>query len=100
MKIVAITGPRQSAIVEKPTPHAHENVVVVKVHVAPLCTECKSYQAGHVSDCLGHEALTCVASMPSACSSRASSSCVCMRLARTSLRICACRKLLDILLPP
>ena len=56
MKIVAITGPRQCAIVEKPAPHAHENIVVVKIHVAPLCTECKDYQRGGVSECLGHEA--------------------------------------------
>jgi L-iditol 2-dehydrogenase len=56
MKIVAITGPRQCALIEKPTPHAHENIVVVKIHVAPLCTECKGYEAGRLTECLGHEA--------------------------------------------
>ncbi len=56
MKIAAITGERQAAIIEKPDPHAAGDIAVVKVHVAPLCTEYKAYASGHKSESLGHEA--------------------------------------------
>jgi threonine dehydrogenase-like Zn-dependent dehydrogenase len=56
MKVAAITGIRQAALVEKPMPRIAGNFALVKVEVAPLCTEYKSFAAGHLSDALGHEA--------------------------------------------
>jgi len=56
MKVVAITGERACAIVERPVPKAAGNFVVVKILAAPMCTELHDYRAGNVSDSLGHEA--------------------------------------------
>ena len=56
MKVVAITGKRKCKLVDKPTPRAKENFAVVKVHVAPMCTEYKPYANREQSDILGHEA--------------------------------------------
>ena len=56
MKTVAIIGERQAAIIEKADPQAAGDIALVKIHVAPLCTEYKAYAAGHKSDNLGHEA--------------------------------------------
>jgi L-iditol 2-dehydrogenase len=56
MKNIAITGPRQYAVVDQPDPCVRANFVRVKIEVAPLCTEFKAYQHGWVSDVLGHEA--------------------------------------------
>jgi len=54
MKVVAITGPGECAVIDAPQPFASDNYVVVKILAAPICTEVKEY--GDVSDCLGHEA--------------------------------------------
>ena len=56
MKNVAITGERQAAINEKADPRAAGDIALVKIHVAPMCTEYKAYATGHKSDNLGHEA--------------------------------------------
>ncbi|MGC8783009.1 MAG: hypothetical protein ACP5RN_01285 [Armatimonadota bacterium] len=56
MQVAAITGKRQAQLVERETPHAWGDVVVVKIHVTPMCTEYKLYRDGHVTDVLGHEA--------------------------------------------
>jgi L-iditol 2-dehydrogenase len=56
MKVAAITGKRQAALVDVPDPKAAEDFVVVKVHVAPMCTEYKAYRDGRETDRLGHEA--------------------------------------------
>lgn len=56
MKIAAITGEKQVALLDKPDPKPHGDIVVVKVLVAPICTEYKMYAAGHPSESLGHEA--------------------------------------------
>jgi len=56
MKVVAITGKRQCESIDKPVPCARDDMVVVKVHVAPMCTEYKLYAKGTRSDTLGHEA--------------------------------------------
>ncbi|MEZ4672883.1 MAG: zinc-binding dehydrogenase [Caldilineaceae bacterium] len=56
MKKVIITGPQQAALVDVPDPTPRANWVVVKVQTAPMCTEYKSYVAGHPVDQLGHEA--------------------------------------------
>ncbi|GIV16741.1 MAG: oxidoreductase [Armatimonadota bacterium] len=56
MQVAAITGKRQAQLVERETPHAWGDVVVVRIHVTPMCTEYKLYRDGHSTDVLGHEA--------------------------------------------
>jgi len=56
MRKAIITGERQSAIVEVADPRPRDNWVLVKVHVAPMCTEYKSFLAGGRDEYLGHEA--------------------------------------------
>lgn len=56
MKVAAIFGERKGGLVDRPVPKAYENFVVVKVHATPMCTEYKTYKAGHATDALGHEA--------------------------------------------
>jgi L-iditol 2-dehydrogenase len=56
MKVVAITGPKQAAIVEEPEPSAKEDIVKVELRVVPMCTEVRGYAAGDQSNRLGHEA--------------------------------------------
>jgi len=56
MKKAVITGERKCVLVEVADPKPKEDWVVVKVHVAPMCTEYKSFAAGHESEFLGHEA--------------------------------------------
>lgn len=56
MKQAAITGVRQAAAIEVAAPRPVKHWALVKVHTAPLCTEFKSYAAGHLGHALGHEA--------------------------------------------
>ncbi|MFN2283538.1 MAG: zinc-binding dehydrogenase [Anaerolineae bacterium] len=56
MKKATIVGERKAEIVEVPTPHPKEDWALVKVHVAPMCTEYKSFITGNASAYLGHEA--------------------------------------------
>ena len=56
MKVVAITGKLQAACVEKPMPKIRQDFVLVKIEIAPMCTEYKAYKEGWISDTLGHEA--------------------------------------------
>jgi len=56
MKVAAITGPRQAALIDLPDPTPGEDFAVVKVHVVPMCTEYKAYDHGSVTQLLGHEA--------------------------------------------
>ena len=56
MKVVAITGERECALVERPDPVIRDNYVRVKILAAPMCTEVGDYRRGQVSDALGHEA--------------------------------------------
>jgi L-iditol 2-dehydrogenase len=56
MKVTAITGKRQAALIEKPMPQIKDDFVLVKIEIAPMCTEYKGYKEGWVSDNLGHEA--------------------------------------------
>ena len=57
MQVAAIFGPQQGGLTEKPTPTPKDDIVVVKIRVAPMCTEYHGFKEGHVSDCLGHEAV-------------------------------------------
>jgi threonine dehydrogenase-like Zn-dependent dehydrogenase len=56
MKKAVLLGDRQAGLVDVPDPQPKEDWVVVKVHAAPMCTEYKSFVAGHKADFLGHEA--------------------------------------------
>jgi L-iditol 2-dehydrogenase len=56
MKVVTITGEKQCGLIDKPDPKPRENIVVVKIHVTPMCTEYKMYKSGAKSESLGHEA--------------------------------------------
>jgi L-iditol 2-dehydrogenase len=56
MKAVALTGVKQCELVDKPVPVAKEDLVVVKILSAPMCTEYKGYREGWQWDALGHEA--------------------------------------------
>lgn len=57
MKKVVITGERQAAVVEVPDPEPKDDWVLVKVHIAPMCTEYKAFVAGNRLEYLGHEAV-------------------------------------------
>ena len=46
MKRATIVGERKAEIVEVPTPHPKEDWVLVKVRVAPMCTEYKALSPG------------------------------------------------------
>jgi len=67
VKVVAITGKREAALIEKPDPQPHENIVVVKIQVIPMCTEYKAFAAGQCSESLGHEAAGEVAAIAQPC---------------------------------
>lgn len=56
MKVVAITGARESALVDRPNPVIKDNYVLIKILASPMCTEVGAYQTGQLSDALGHEA--------------------------------------------
>lgn len=56
MKVAALTKPGVVEIIERPRPVAYRDLVVVKILVAPMCTEFKARSEGDVSDRLGHEA--------------------------------------------
>jgi L-iditol 2-dehydrogenase len=56
MKVAAITGARQCAILDKPDPRIRDSFALVRITAAPMCTEFKGYKEGWVSDNLGHEA--------------------------------------------
>ncbi|MCY4526968.1 MAG: alcohol dehydrogenase catalytic domain-containing protein, partial [Anaerolineaceae bacterium] len=56
MKQASITGVRQTQVKEMPDPQADERRVLLKVNVAPLCTDYKNFLAGEARDNLGHEA--------------------------------------------
>ncbi len=56
MKIVAITGERRAELVERPDPRAKGEFAVVKVQVAPMCTEYRAFISGSMYQPFGHEA--------------------------------------------
>lgn len=57
MKKAAILGERKAGLVDAPDLKPKEDWAVVKVHVAPMCTEYKSFISGKPSEFLGHEAV-------------------------------------------
>ena len=56
MNKAVIVGARRAEVIDVPDPHAKEDWAVVRVHVAPMCTEYKQFVAGARSEYLGHEA--------------------------------------------
>jgi len=56
MDVIAITGPKTCAVIDRPEPKAYEAFAKVKIQAAPMCTEFQGYRDGKVNDCLGHEA--------------------------------------------
>jgi threonine dehydrogenase-like Zn-dependent dehydrogenase len=57
MKKAVVTGVRKVELQEFPVPKANGDLVVVKIHISPMCTEYKAYLEGEHRDCLGHEAV-------------------------------------------
>ena len=56
MKQVAVLGKERASATAGDRPRAKDNWVVVKVHVAPMCTEYKAFAAGTSHPMWGHEA--------------------------------------------
>ncbi|MDF1513255.1 MAG: zinc-binding dehydrogenase [Anaerolineae bacterium] len=56
MQKAVILGKRQAGLADIPIPRPKEDWVLVKVHVAPMCTEYKPFVSGQPSYFLGHEA--------------------------------------------
>ena len=56
MKRVAVTGKRQAGIDIGRMPAPKDNWVVIKVQVAPMCTEYKAFESGADHGFYGHEA--------------------------------------------
>jgi len=56
MQVAAQFGKDKAGVVEKPDPKAKGEFVVVKIHVAPTCTEYHGLHGDEKNDCIGHEA--------------------------------------------
>jgi len=56
MKVAAVTGVKQTDLVEKEVTDLPEGWALVKIYAAPMCTEYRGFLDGTVSECLGHEA--------------------------------------------
>jgi L-iditol 2-dehydrogenase len=56
MKKIKITGPVRSKQLGVPRPKAKGDWVLVKIMVAPMCTEYEDFSSGAECECLGHEA--------------------------------------------
>ncbi|WP_375386918.1 zinc-binding dehydrogenase [uncultured Amnibacterium sp.] len=56
MRAASITAPGSITVVDHDAPRAAGDLVVVRVLVAPLCTESKDRRAGRLGTDLGHEA--------------------------------------------
>ena len=49
-------GEGKGGVVDKPDPRAAGDVVVVKIHAVPMCTEYKGFIGGGTGERFGHEA--------------------------------------------
>jgi L-iditol 2-dehydrogenase len=58
MKVAAMFGNGQAGLVEKPDPPPKEDIVLVKIHAVPMCTEYKGFKSELESEKFGfgHEA--------------------------------------------
>ena len=56
MKVAAMFGDGKAGLADKPDPIPKEDIVLVKVHTVPMCTEYKGFKGGGKGDSFGHEA--------------------------------------------
>ena len=56
MQVAAMFGEGKGGVVDKPDPQAAGDVVVVKIHAVPMCTEYKGFISGGTGEHFGHEA--------------------------------------------
>ena len=56
MKVAAMFGDGKAGLVDKPDPVPVEDLVLVKIYAAPMCTEYKAFQTGKARELMGHEA--------------------------------------------
>ena len=56
MKAVMISGAGSCEVQQQPDPRAVEEFAVIKIEVAPMCTEFKGFKDGRMHHPLGHEA--------------------------------------------
>lgn len=56
MRAAEITGPGRVEVRDQPDPRGAADLVVVRILIAPLCTEFKSRREGAIAKRLGHEA--------------------------------------------
>jgi threonine dehydrogenase-like Zn-dependent dehydrogenase len=56
MRAAALTDQATVEVLDQPQPKAHGDLVVVKILVAPMCTEFKQRKAGVAQSAIGHEA--------------------------------------------
>jgi L-iditol 2-dehydrogenase len=68
VRAVAITGPGRAEVYDAPMPVPGEDAALVRVHVAPLCTEYRTFASGGPHGPLGHEAMGTVIAAPAAAS--------------------------------
>jgi L-iditol 2-dehydrogenase len=80
MKQAAITGERQATLVDVPEPKPVGNWAVVKVHAAPMCTECKAFVSGENPFLMGHEAAGEVVAVAQPCRVQIGDRVACMPL--------------------
>ncbi|NUQ01506.1 MAG: zinc-binding dehydrogenase [Armatimonadetes bacterium] len=57
MRQARIVGERQAEVFDAPDPRPKDNWALVRVHVAPMCTEYKGWLSGGRHEHLGHEAV-------------------------------------------
>lgn len=67
MKKIIVSGLRRAEVVEVPDPQPVEDWAVVKVQVAPMCTEYKAFEEGGRHENLGHEAVGEVVAIAQPC---------------------------------
>ncbi len=67
MQQVIIVGERQAEVAEVPDPQPIEDWAVVRVEVAPMCTEYKAWLAGGRHEGIGHEAVGEVVAVAQPC---------------------------------
>jgi L-iditol 2-dehydrogenase len=67
MKKAVILGERRAGLAEVPDPQPKEDWALVRVLVAPMCTEYKMFVGGHRAEFLGHEAAGEVAAVAQPC---------------------------------
>ena len=56
MKVAAMFGNGKAGLIDKPDPTPKEDIVLVKIHAVPMCTEYKGFESEREADSFGHEA--------------------------------------------